>query len=360
MADTQIRFGILGCADIARKVSRAITLSPNTILYALGSRSIEKAKTYASVNNFPPSTKIYGSYEAVLDDPNVDAVYVPLPTSLHVEWAVLAAKKKKHVLLEKPVALNAREFDLIIEACDSNGVQLMDGTMWMHHPRTELMKQFLNDPNRFGQLKSVHSSFTFCAKPDFLKNNIRVKPDLDALGALGDAGWYCTRSILWAANYELPKTVTALRGPIFNESGVILACGSSLQWEDGKVATFHCSFLSNLTMDITAIGTGGTLHVNDFVIPFEENKAVFSSAFKSGFTELVTGWTPLPSEHIVPTDLPQEVQMVREFANLVKAIKESNSKPDTKWPSISRKTQLVLDAVKASIDKDFEPVEIVS
>ena len=155
MADAAIRFGIIGCAEIARKVSRAITLAPNAKLAAVGSRSHEKAARFAAENNFPSDAKTYGSYEAVLDDPNVDAVYVPLPTSLHVRWAVLAAQKKKHVLLEKPVALNAVEFDAIVEACESNGVQFMDGTMWMHNPRTAKMKEFLSDKQRFGQLKSV-------------------------------------------------------------------------------------------------------------------------------------------------------------------------------------------------------------
>ena len=112
-------------------------------------------------------------------------------------------------------------------------------------------------------------------------------------------------------NWELPKTVTALPGAVLNEAGVILSCGSSLQWADGKVATFHCSFLSHLTMDITAIGTKGTLHANDFIIPFQEKEAYFSSASKSWFNELVTGWEGTPSKQIVITDLPQEVQMVR-------------------------------------------------
>ena len=153
--EAPIRFGILGCADIARKVSRAITLAPNANLYAIGSRSLDKAKSFAASNNFPPSAKTYGSYDAVLDDPEVDAVYVPLPTSLHIKWAVLAAKKKKHLLLEKPVALNVKEFDEIIEACESNGVQFMDSTMWMHNPRTEKMRGFLSDPKLFGELKKV-------------------------------------------------------------------------------------------------------------------------------------------------------------------------------------------------------------
>ena len=99
-------------------------------------------------------------------------------------------------------------------------------------------------------LSQIHSNFTLIASADFLENDIRVKPDLDALGALGDAGWYCLRAILWVANYELPKTVIALRSPVRNQFGVLLACGATLYWEDGKVGTFYCSFLANMTVDI--------------------------------------------------------------------------------------------------------------
>jgi len=116
-----IRFGILGCVEIARKVSRAINLSPNATLYAIGSRSIEKVTKFSASNNFPSHAKVYGSYNAVLDDPGVDVVYIPLPTSLHLHWAVLAAQNKKHLLLHKPVALNVVELDKILEACQSNG-----------------------------------------------------------------------------------------------------------------------------------------------------------------------------------------------------------------------------------------------
>lgn len=206
----------------------------------------------------------------------------------------------------------------------------------------------------------MHSIFTFAAKKYFLENDIRVKPDLDALGALGDAGWYCARSILWAADFELPKTALALRGTVFNSAGVITSCSASLHWEDGKTAAFTCSFLANLTMDVTIIGTNGTLKLHDFIIPFEESKASFSTAVKSGFTELVNGWDPKPSEHAVTTDLPQEALLVTEFSRLVGSIKFDGAKPEKKWPTFSRKTQLVLDAVKASIEKGYEIVEISS
>lgn len=165
MADDQIqttvRFGILGCANIAVKLCKAISRAPNATVRAVGSRSLEKASKFAADNGLAATARVYGSYEGVVKDEEVDAVYVPLPTALHVEWAVRAAEKGKHVLLEKPVAMNVAEADQILEACEANGVQFMDGTMWMHHPRTQRMKEVLNDAHRFGQLKWV------CFLPSF-------------------------------------------------------------------------------------------------------------------------------------------------------------------------------------------------
>ncbi|XP_019157430.1 PREDICTED: uncharacterized oxidoreductase At4g09670-like [Ipomoea nil] len=152
--ERQIRFGILGCATVARKLAGAISLAPNATISTVASCTAEKAAAFAAETECSATVKIYGSYDAVLDDPDVDAVYIPLPTSLHVRWAVLAGRKKKHVLVEKPVALKVAELDLILSACESSGVQYMDGTVWMHHPRTAKMKDFLSDPLRFGQLKS--------------------------------------------------------------------------------------------------------------------------------------------------------------------------------------------------------------
>ncbi|XP_057794637.1 uncharacterized oxidoreductase At4g09670-like [Salvia miltiorrhiza] len=348
MASAPIKFGILGCAKIARKLSRAIVLSGNAAIAAIGSRSLEKAVGFARENGFPESARAYGSYAAVLDDPDVDAVYIPLPTSLHVQWAVLAARKGKHVLLEKPVALSVSELDVILGECESSGVQFMDTTMWMHHPRTHQMKDFLSDSTTFGQLKSVESNFSFPADKAFLENDIRVKPDLDALGVLGDAGWYCIRSILWAADYDLPKSAVALPDAVLNDAGVVLSCSAELQWQDGRAGSFRCSFLADLNMDVTILGTNGTLSVHDYVGPFQENRATFSTHVKSGSV----------LEHTVTTELPQEALMVREFSRLVASIKFGAAKPEKKWPTLSRKTQAVVDAVKMSIDRGYKIVDV--
>jgi len=358
MAEEMVRFGILGCANIARKNSRAISMSPNSLIHAIGSRSLEKAAAFVSANNLSPEVKLYGSYDEVLDDPSVDAVHIPLPTSLHLEWALKSAKKKKHILLEKPPALSVQELDIIIEACNTNGVQLMDGTMWMHHPRTHKMKQLLGNPDLFGNLNSVHSNFTFSVPADFLKNDIRVKPDMDALGALGDAGWYCIRAILWANDYQMPQSVTALPGYVVNDAGVILACGATFLWQDGRVATFSCSFLSDMSMDLIVNGSRGVLRLHDFVIPYEEDSASYFSTSNVKLTELHTGWDSRPSEHSVITELPQESLMIQEFARLVKSVGDSGGKPDPQWPAITRKTQVLMNAVNTSIQEGLRSVTL--
>ncbi|XP_019189421.1 PREDICTED: uncharacterized oxidoreductase At4g09670-like [Ipomoea nil] len=159
-----IQIGIIGCVEIA---VGSRSLSQSAILHAVGSRSLEKAKKFAADDGFPASAKVYGSYEAVLDGPDVDAVYMPLPTALHSKWAVLAAQKQKHLLLEKLVALNSKEFDTILEAFESNGLQLMDATMLMHHPRAAKMKEFISNPDLFGELisaliiSSLNADFNF-------------------------------------------------------------------------------------------------------------------------------------------------------------------------------------------------------
>ncbi|KAI3451335.1 hypothetical protein Pfo_008000 [Paulownia fortunei] len=357
--ENPIRFGIMGCAEIARKVSRAIHLSPNATLVAIASRSIHKVKQFAVQNKLSENVKLYGSYEELMDDPFVDALYLPLPTSLHVKWAVMAAQKGKHLLLEKPTALDVNMFDEMLKACESNGVQFMDASMWYHHPRTAKMKELISNLELFGRVKAIHSSSSFHGTPQFLENDIRVKPDLDALGALGDTGWFCIGSILWIMDQKLPTTVTALPTTIRNSAGVILSCSASLYWdEEETVATFYCSFISHETMDLAVCGSNGTLHVEDFIIPYEENSAGFSFTSGATFVDLHIGWNVKTQEVQVATQLPQEAMMIQEFSGLVKGIKDLRLQPDTKWAQTSRITQLVLDAVKNSIDNGYIAVQI--
>ncbi|OIW14148.1 hypothetical protein TanjilG_21288 [Lupinus angustifolius] len=362
MVDKTVRFCILGCANIARKVARAISLAPNATLTAIASRSVTKAENFAAENNLPESVRIYGSYDQVLEDPGVDVVYVPLPTSLHVRWVVMAAEKKKHVLVEKPVALDVAELDRILEACESNGVQFMDGSMWLHHPRTDQMENLFSLTNSQGiaPVHFIHSSSTMPTTPQFLDSNIRVKPDLDSLGALGDLGWYCIGAALWAKGYQLPTTVAALPDVTRNAEGIILSITASMQWDQPHqtIATIHCSFLSHTSMDLAICGSNGSLHLKDFIIPYQETSASYDFTFGAKFANLHIGWNLRPEEVHVANKLPQEALMVQELARLVASIRDGGSLPSTKWPEISRKTQLVVDAVKKSLELGFKPVAL--
>ncbi|EEF28851.1 uncharacterized oxidoreductase At4g09670 [Ricinus communis] len=359
MAEEPIRFGIMGCAKISKKVARAINLAPNSTLSAIASRSLDKAKQFATANELPDNIKLYGSYEELVDDPCIDVVYMPLPSSLHVKWAVLVSKKKKHLLVEKPPANDVDELDKILEACESNGVQFMDGSMWLHHPRTARIKELLSDPKQIGEIQFIHSTSTFLAAPELLENDIRVKPDMDTLGALGDLGWYCIGSILWAKDYRLPNIVKALPDVIKNSSGVILSFSATLHYETDihkTVAIIYCSFLSYSTMDLKLVGTNGSIDLLDFIIPFEEDCASFDHTLLPKFVDLHIGWNVKPEKIMVANELPQEALMVQELARIAQGIRKSVSSPDRKWPETSRKTQLVLDAVKKSIDLGGKPV----
>jgi predicted dehydrogenase len=151
-----VRFGIMGCASIARKLARAMLLvAPTAEVAAIASRSGDKARLFAADNGLPAGTRLHGSYEALLDDPDIDAIYLPLPTSLHLKWATAAAERGKHLLLEKPTAPCAAELDHILAACEASGVQFMDSTMWMHNPRTAKMRQLIADQDTIGDVRVV-------------------------------------------------------------------------------------------------------------------------------------------------------------------------------------------------------------
>jgi hypothetical protein len=158
---------------------------------AAGSRDPLKAAALLAEWGLSDSAAAYGSYEEVLADPNVQAVYIPLPSALHVAWVERAAARGLHVLLEKPIAVSGGDADAMVAACAAHGVQLMDGTMWVHSPRAAHMRAALRS-GALGVLRDVASTFTFNAPPEF-GSNVRMDPAADPLGCLGDMGWYCVR-----------------------------------------------------------------------------------------------------------------------------------------------------------------------
>src|SRR5439155_4771152 len=160
-AMTKLRWGILGVANINNRLLPGFAKAPSAELRAIASRALAKAQAAARAANIPVA---HGSYEALLDDPAIDAVYNPLPNALHGEWTKKAAERGKHVLCEKPLMPTAAEARDVIDFCRARGVTLMDGFMWPHHPRTARLREFL-DKGGIGAVQRVGGAFTFRMHP---------------------------------------------------------------------------------------------------------------------------------------------------------------------------------------------------
>src|SRR5476649_1234628 len=147
----KLRWGILGVAKINDRLLPAFAKAANADLAGIASRSLDKAKAAAKAAGIP---KAFGSYEAILDDPGIDAIYIPLPNTLHDEWTRKAAERGKHVLCEKPLTPTAKEAEALVAFCHAKKIKLMDGFMWPHHPRTAQIKAFL-DGCKLGRVERV-------------------------------------------------------------------------------------------------------------------------------------------------------------------------------------------------------------
>src|SRR5262245_38236095 len=194
---TVCSWGISGSADIARKNWRAIRSAGNSTLTAVASRDAARAKKFIdecqSDTPFVPAPAACGSYEELLRRPDVDAVYIPLPTGIRREWVVKAAEAGKHVLCEKPCGPTAADVRAMLDACKAKKVQFMDGVMFMHSARLPLLRKVLDDGESVGAVRRITSQFCFSGPEEFMRKNIRVSGDLEPLGALGDLGWYTIR-----------------------------------------------------------------------------------------------------------------------------------------------------------------------
>jgi predicted dehydrogenase len=175
---------VLSTANIGiRAVIPAIQLSRNGKVVAIASRTLERAREAAA----PLGVRAYGSYQALLDDPDVQAIYIPLPNSMHREWTIRCAEAGKHVLCEKPLATSAAECEDMIDSCRRHGVVLMEAFMYRFHPRTRRVAEMAS-AGAIGDLRLVRATFSFTIRNP--ESNIRLNPELGG-GALYDVGCYC-------------------------------------------------------------------------------------------------------------------------------------------------------------------------
>ncbi|HET7268125.1 MAG TPA: Gfo/Idh/MocA family oxidoreductase [Oleiagrimonas sp.] len=247
-----VRWGVVGNARIARQaLIPAIRKAKNAELTAVASRSAAKAKEAADTYGF---RKFHDSYEALLRDPDVDAVYIPLPNGLHAEWTVKAARAGKHVLCEKPAALTAVQAQQMVEACHANDVVFMEAFMYQFHPQHERVRAIVAS-GEIGEVRLMHSRFAFRLDDP---GNVRFDKKLGG-GALYDVGCYCIHSSRHILGAE-PSAVYA-RAHADPDSGVDLTTTGMLSFDHGLQASFDCSFETVPGEFFEVIGDKGRIHV---------------------------------------------------------------------------------------------------
>ncbi len=205
-----VRWGILGAAKFAREqMAPAINAAENAVLAGLATSSAEKAAPFDAI---APGLRVFDSYDALLADPEIDAVYVPLPNHLHVEWTLKALAAGKPVLTEKPIALQAEEIDQIIAARDAAGILAAEAYMIVHHPQWQRARALVQD-GAIGELVMVDGVFTYDNAAD--PGNIRNRPETGG-GSLPDIGVYTFGAARWVTGEE-PERLSA---HIRRENGV--------------------------------------------------------------------------------------------------------------------------------------------
>jgi len=242
-----LRVGILGAAHIARSFVAGVQRSERVTVSAIASRDPDKAQAFA--REFAIE-RHFGSYEALLNDREIDAVYIPLPNSLHAEWSIRAARAGKHVLCEKPLAATADEARAMFDAARRHGVHLVEGYPYRAQPQTLKLRELL-DAGVIGQVRLIQSSFGFTLGAG---GNIRLNPQL-AGGALMDIGTYPVSLVRMIAKSR-PVRVHAVAQWT---GGVDRALAATLAFENGLFAQLTCSFSTCLHRQALIAGSNGVI-----------------------------------------------------------------------------------------------------
>ena len=367
MTTGKCRWGFLSTAEIGFKNWKAIWLSGNGTVAAVASRQQERSQQFIDqCQNLVPFEQVpraVGSYQALIDDPDIDAVYIPLPTGMRKEWVIKAANAGKHVVCEKPCAVNAQELQEMVEACAANHVQFMDGVMYMHTDRLMSMRSTIDDGESIGELRRIAVQFSFCAPEEFKAGNIRTDAALEPHGCLGDLGWYTIRFILWAMNYELPHTVT---GRILTDhrrhdeaEPVPMEFAGELFFPGGVSATFYNSFITEHQQWANISGSKGNLTVNDLVLPFHSNCLDYHvnnpqfSVTGCDFNMEDYSRTDRTQEYSSGAESAAETRLFRRFSQIV-----LSGQLEPEWSEYSLKTQRVLDLCYDSARQESRPVEL--
>lgn len=299
MSNKPLQIGILGAASIARQFAVALQGCASAKVRAVASRSEDKARAFAESFGIP---KHYGSYKALLNDPGLDIIYIPLPNDMHAEWAIKAAEHGKHVLCEKPLCLGLAQAKAMFAAAKLYNVMLLEAYPYWFQPQTREMLALLQG-GAIGEVQSIQASFGFTiAQP---QGNIRLNLEKGG-GALLDAGSY-PLSLIRLVMGEAPVRVSAV--PAWAPSGVDISLQATLEFTRHRSAQLSCAMNVANHRRATIIGTDGVIETEflnhtsvqlpsqlrlrrgaGFGVPFEDIPAATGNGFRFGaeaFTEVV-------------------------------------------------------------------------
>jgi predicted dehydrogenase len=245
----KVRWGILGPGGIASRLLQDAGRATNFSVVAVGSRSRDRAAEFAGRFGIP---RVHGSYEELLADPEVDAVYIGLPNSLHHPMAMLALEAGKHVLSEKPYSRHPEQVGEAFDAAEAAGLVLMEAFMWRHSPATHRFMELLPE---VGELQSIRSTFSFAMTQT---SDVRLEPGLDG-GALMDVGCYAVSGSRLVVGAE---PVRVFGEQTLGPSGVDERFSGMLLFPSGVVAEIVAGFTSD-QRSLEAVGSKGTLLSRD-------------------------------------------------------------------------------------------------
>lgn len=248
MVETPVRWGLLSTARINERLMPAFRESARSELVGIASRDPAKATAYANQHGIPNA---YGSYEAMLQDPQIDAIYISLPNGFHEEWTVKAAEAGKHVLCEKPLALTVAEVDRMTAAARRNGVIVQEAAMYRFHPQTHKLQQLIVE-GAIGEIRFIQAIFCFTLTNEA---DVRMDPAIGG-GALWDIGSYPVSfaRTMMGAN---PTDVVAFQTE--SDRGVDLTLCGQMRFSGDAVAQFACSFQAVSHWGAEIIGSKGRI-----------------------------------------------------------------------------------------------------
>jgi xylose dehydrogenase (NAD/NADP) len=263
---TPLRWGLLGTARINQAVIDPLRSSKSSQLMAVASRNRNTAQHYAYSNSIPRS---FENYETLINDDEIDVIYISLPNSLHCAWSIMAMEAGKHVLCEKPLTTSTKDADKIIEVAKRTGMVIAEAFMYRHHPQTLYVKKMVNE-GVLGKIQLIRGSFCYT---NTRHNNIRLDPELGG-GSLWDVGCYPISYARFITSEE-PSEVygNQIKGP----TGIDLLFAGQLSFPSGVVAQFDCSFISphKACMEIT--GDRGRITINQPYKPGLKTKIIVNN-----------------------------------------------------------------------------------